>query len=122
MNIQVTSDNIDVSPSMIELAKLKLSRIDDRFPDVPEDAKEARVVMNVLPDENFEVKMELIIDGKKYFSQHIDFSMETAVIETVEEIARQMEKEKSIIEKEWEEKREIKRSSDINYETDSAQE
>ncbi|MFA6981475.1 MAG: HPF/RaiA family ribosome-associated protein [Patescibacteria group bacterium] len=122
MIIQVTSDDIEVSPSMIELAKKKLTRIDDRFPGVPEDSKEARVVLNTLPNEHFEVKIDLIAEGKEYFSQHVDFSLETAIIEAVEEIDRQVEKEKSIIEKEWEEKREIKRSPEITYEQETAQE
>lgn len=122
MIIQVTSDNIEVSPSMIELSKQKLARIDDRFPDVPEDSKTARVVLNFLPGENFEAKLDLVIRGKEYFSQHTDFSLETAIIEAVEELDRQMEREKTIIEKEWDEKRQMKRSSEPAYEPETNQE
>lgn len=115
MNYQITSDNIEVSPSMIELAKEKLSKVGHHLVHVPDDLVIFRVVLNKAPKDLFEVKVEASIKGKSFFSHATHHVLESAIILTVEELDRQLEKEK--VKKndphEWEEKRELKRFSDI---------
>ncbi|OGC58608.1 hypothetical protein A2380_02890 [candidate division WWE3 bacterium RIFOXYB1_FULL_43_24] len=94
MNYQITSDNMTVSPSMDSLAKTKFERVSKRFPEVEEDAKFARIVLNTAPNETFQVKANITIGGKEYFSDDTDFNLETAMINTVEEILQMIEKNK----------------------------
>jgi ribosomal subunit interface protein len=94
MQYQITSDNIDMSPSMEVLTKEKFERIEHRFRDIPEGSKSARIVLNSSPDNTFTVKAELVINGKEYFSDETDFTLEGALIKTVEELVRMTEKEK----------------------------
>lgn len=101
---------MEVTPSMISLAEEKLQNLEHKIQDVPEDIKAVRVVMNTAPVEAFEVKMELVISGDVYYATNVDYTLETALIECIEDLKRQLEKFKSIIEKKWEENREIKRS------------
>jgi ribosomal subunit interface protein len=110
MKQQVTSDNMEVTPAMISLAKEKLENLENRVKDVPEDLKSVRVVLNTAPDQTFEAKTEVTIAGDVYYANNIDFTLETALINSVADVERQLEKFKSIIEKRWEEQRETKRS------------
>jgi ribosome-associated translation inhibitor RaiA len=98
MIYQITSDNIDLSESMETLTKDKFERIEARVKHFPEDACFARVVLNSAPEEQFTVKVELEINGKKYFSDETDFSLESALVKTVEELLSMMEKD-SIVQK-----------------------
>jgi ribosomal subunit interface protein len=108
MNYQITSDNIEVSESMRELAKVKLSKLENRFKDVPEGSKSARIVMNTEPVERFGVKIELNIDGTMFFIDQKGFTLEACLITAVEELERQVEKSKFGTAG-WEDKRESKR-------------
>lgn len=99
MKYQITSDNMTVSPSMDALTKLKFERIDKRFEDIPDDAKFARVVLNTAPNEMFEVRANVVISGKEYFSDDTDYTVETALINTVEEILQMIEKDKEMMSK-----------------------
>jgi ribosome-associated translation inhibitor RaiA len=109
MIYQITSDNIDLSESMNSLTKDKFGRVESRVKHFPQDACFARVVLNAAPKEQFTVKVELEINGKKYFSDETDFSLEAALIKTVEELLQMMEKD-SIVQKRkhLEEKEKIK--------------
>src|SRR3989304_6368263 len=99
MNYQITSDNMTVSPSMDALAKTKFERVSKRFQDVEEDAKFARIVLNTAPNETFHVKANITIGGRDYFSDDTNYNLETAMINTVEEILQMIEKEKEVQEK-----------------------
>jgi ribosomal subunit interface protein len=113
MKYQITSDNIQISPSMETLTKEKFARIENRLKDIPEGSKSIRVVLNGKKDDKFTVKVVADMNGKEYFSDETDFSLESAIIKTVEELLRMMEEDKSknhrIKEKAWEEIRESKR-------------
>jgi ribosomal subunit interface protein len=109
MEYQITSDNIEVSDSMKEMALSKLSKLEPRLKDIPEDLCSFRVVMNKAPDEMFQVKTEAIINGEQYFAEETDFTVETAMILVVEELERQLEKAKFGDETGWEDIREAKR-------------
>lgn len=99
MKYQIMSDNMSVSPSMVTLVKTKFNRISKRFSDVDEDAKFARVVLNTAPNGMFEVKANVVIAGKEYFSDETEYNFETAVVNTVEEILQMIEKDKEIQDK-----------------------
>jgi ribosome-associated translation inhibitor RaiA len=99
MNYQITSDNMTVSPSMDALAKTKFERVSKRFQDVEEDAKFARIVLNTAPNETFHVKANITIGGRDYFSDDTNYNLETAMINTVEEILQMIEKDKDVQDK-----------------------
>ena len=99
MKYQITSDNIDLSPSMEELTKGKFERIENRIKSFPEEQTHTRVVLNSAPDGMFTVKAKLNVNGKEYFSDETDFSLEGALIKTVEEIVQMIERDKSIMER-----------------------
>ncbi|HAI62891.1 TPA: hypothetical protein DCL89_01560 [candidate division WWE3 bacterium] len=99
MNYQITSDNMTVSPSMDSLAKTKFERVSKRFPEVEEGAKFARIVLNTAPNETFHVKANITVGGKEYFSDDTDYTLETAIINTVEEILQMIEKGKDVQDK-----------------------
>lgn len=112
MSFQITSDNIDLSESMKELAGQKLSHIENRLTDIPEDLKFIRVVLNKAPLDKFQSKIEISAGGKKYFAEEIDFTLDTALINAVEEIGKQMDKVRTAQEKMWQEKRKLKIAGD----------
>ena len=96
MQYQITSDNIQLSPSMEALTKEKFERVENRLKDYDPDSLSARVVLNSVPTEMFQVKALLNVNGKEYFSDETDFSLEGALIKTVEELVQMMEKDKDI--------------------------
>jgi ribosome-associated translation inhibitor RaiA len=93
MQYQISSDNMEMTPSMESLAKQKFSRIENRIKHVPEGSKSARIVMNTAPTEMFQVRVNLNINGKDYFSDETDYTLESALIKTVEELVVMMEKD-----------------------------
>ena len=94
MNYQITSDNIEISASMEALAKEKFARVEHRVKDAPEGSKAARIVMNTAPDGMFTVRAEVRVNGDDYFSDETDYTLEGALIKTVEELINMMEKKK----------------------------
>jgi ribosomal subunit interface protein len=113
MQYQISSDNIQMSESMIALTKEKFSKIESRLKHIPAEEQFARVVINSAPENTFEVKANVTFRKKEYFSDESDFTLETALIKVVNELTRMMEKDKEKWEQ-WEQKnREIKRYGDI---------
>lgn len=96
MNYQITSDNIQISPSMEELTKEKFTRVEHRLRDVPEGSKTARIVLNTAPEGTFSVKTRVVANGVEYFSEETDFTLEGALIKAVEEMVNMIEKKKEI--------------------------
>jgi len=96
MNYQITSDNISLSPSMKALALDKLQKLDRVLSDIPEDSRSARVVLNKGSgdEDTFEVKIHLNAKGKEYFSDDTDYTLETAIVRTIEELVRMIKKDK----------------------------
>jgi len=68
-------------------------RIDHRFKDVESGSKWVRVVVNTVPGDQFEVKAHLNVKGKEWFSDETDYSLESALIRTVEELIVMIEKD-----------------------------
>lgn len=93
MKYQITSDNISLSPSMEVLAKSKFERIEKRTKSYPEDNNFSRIVLNSAPDGKFTVRANVKLDDKEYFSDETEFSLEGALIKTVEELLQMMEKD-----------------------------
>ena len=113
MQYQISSDNIQMSESMIALTKEKFSKIESRLKHIPVEEQFARVVINSAPENTFEVKAIITFRKKEYFSDESDFTLETALIRVVNELTRMMEKDKDKWEQ-WEQKnREIKRYGDV---------
>ena len=86
MNYQITSDNIDLTSSMIALAQEKFSKVEHRFSQNELENTLVRIVLNTAPVEEFVVKIELNANGKQYFTERTGFSLENALIEAVKEI------------------------------------
>ena len=114
MQYQIQSDNMDLSPSMTDLAKSKMAKLDRHFKNIDPESVHARIVMNTAPQDQFEVKIRLVVKGAEYFTDETNFVLETALVMAVEELDRRLEKDKFVskTEKEWEEQREAKRVSD----------
>lgn len=108
MKYQITSDNIEISDSMVALAKQKLSKLEPKLAGAPEELKSVRAVLNSAPLEKFEVKLELTLGKKKFFAEEIDFALETALIAATEDLDRQLEKLRTSDERGWEAQRELK--------------
>ena len=96
MNYQITSDNMEVTPSMEILTKDKFVRIEHRLRDIADDTKYARIVLNTAPEESFMVKAHVVANGKEYFSQSTDYSLEGALIKVCEELVVELDKSKQI--------------------------
>lgn len=109
MIYQITSDNIELSESMQELAQSKVEKLERFFPNTDEDLVIARIVMNKgAKEDTFKAKLELEVAGKLYFGDEVDYSLESALIRATEEVEKQIEKARSEDEKEWEKRREMK--------------
>ncbi|OGC47310.1 hypothetical protein A2886_01740 [candidate division WWE3 bacterium RIFCSPHIGHO2_01_FULL_42_13] len=110
MPLQVTSDNMEVTPSMKALAEDKLSKILNKLTDTPGDLINTRVVLNKGDGEGtFDTKIELSIAGKMIVGEDTDFTLESSLIKAVEDALRQYEKMKSKRTKEeWEGRRKMK--------------
>jgi ribosome-associated translation inhibitor RaiA len=95
MKYQITSDNIELTPSMEALTKEKFERLENKTRDFPDESKHVRVVLDTAPEGRFMVKAQFKVGGREYFSDETDYSIEGALIKTVEEIFQMMEKEKT---------------------------
>lgn len=98
---------------MEALAQEKFSRIENRLVDVPEGSKYVRIVLNSAPADTFQVKIKLNVDGKEYFSDEVEYTLEGAIINAVEQIAQMMEKDKDNLQQK--EAREEKRFEDSTF-------
>ncbi len=105
MKFQVTSTNIEVSDSMVSLVEQKFERLASRYANLPEDACYARVVIDTVHDGAFAVKVVANLNGKEYFTDETDNSLEHALLECVEELLRMIEKDQD---RDWEAARKAK--------------
>ena|SRR3989344_1143134 len=109
MNYQITSDNIEMFPSMIGLANEKMKKIEGKLVNVSDGAKSFRIVMNTAKDDQFVVKIHALVHGKEYFSEEVGYTLEHAMIDSVADIERKLQKDKVIsTEEEWKQAREAK--------------
>jgi ribosomal subunit interface protein len=102
MQYQISSDNIQISESMKTLTMDKFARIEARLKDFPEDTLSVRVVLNTAPNDQFEVRAAVRVAKFDYHTDDLDYSLETAIIDVVDELLRMMEKDKEKWER-WEE-------------------
>ena len=111
MPLQVTSDNIEVTPSMKALAESKISKILNKLKDVSSDLVDIRVVLNKGDGEGtFDAKVELSVNGKMIVGFDTDFTLESSLIKAVNDALRQYKKIKlKRIEEEWEGRRKLKK-------------
>ncbi|MCA9308623.1 MAG: HPF/RaiA family ribosome-associated protein [Patescibacteria group bacterium] len=111
MKYQVTSDNLEVIESMKVLADRKIKSLFKYLKGIPEDLVFARIVLNKgSADDTFQAKLTLDTGAHSYHADSVDFSLETALIQAVNDIKVQYKnyKEKNS-DKKWEESRELKR-------------
>src|SRR4030065_2576926 len=117
MQYQITSDNIDISDSMKNLAKTKFEKVEKRLLDKEKDSALTRIVLNKAQEEDmFEVKIEFSYDGKKYFAHDKNFVLESAIINTVNQIERVRRKEDIAYYSDWKKQRKLKRMSPDDFE------
>jgi len=106
---QITSDNIEMSPSMTALAEEKLQKLENHLKDVSDDLKSIRVVLNSGPNEQFIARVEATVHGKTYVADETSLTLENALVEAVEDVDRQYLKGKAKKEtEEWDARREMK--------------
>ena len=105
MQYQISSDNIEMSESIQILTKEKFERLETRVSHLDEDAVQVRVVINVAPEDKFEIKVVANINGKEYFTDETNASMEHGLIECVSELIRMIDKDQ---EKNWDQVREVR--------------
>ena len=110
MQYQITSDNIELSPSMESLAKEKMKIVETKLKHVYDDLKSFRIVMNTAPMGQFQVKIHAFVHGKEYFTEEVSGTLEHAMITAVNELEVLLRKAR-IFEKtkEWQQAREAKR-------------
>lgn len=95
MKYQITSDNIQISQSMKELATEKFEKVDKFLSNIDEDSKHVRIVMNSAAEEGtFLVKILLRANGKEYFTDETDYSLEITLTKAIEEIITKIKKDK----------------------------
>ncbi len=112
MQYQITSDNIEISPSMKTLAKEKFSKIEKRLTEKELEEAMVRIVLNKSgAEDEFRVKIELSYGGKKYFASERDYLLESALIKTVEEVEKMRRRDDISYIEDWKEQREVKRAA-----------
>jgi len=110
MPLQVTSDNLEVTPSMKALAESKVNKILSKLSDVPDDMLDTRVVLNKGDAEGtFVAKIKLSLGSKTIVGEDFEYTLESALIKAVDDTLRQVQKVRSKREsEEWKERREMK--------------
>lgn len=111
MNIQITSDNIQMTDSMKSLVEQKLPKLLKRIKEnTPEDLVDLRVVLNKGDAEDtFEVKFDLSMGNMRVVGKDYEYTLESAVVKAIEDTIRQFEKEKSKKDGiDWDKRRELK--------------
>ena len=95
MKYQITSDNIQISQSMKELATEKFEKVDKFLSNIDEDSKHVRIVMNSAAEEGtFLVKILLRASGKEYFADETDYGLEITLSKAIEDIITKIKKDK----------------------------
>lgn len=112
---------------MKSLAIEKFSKIEKRLTEKEKEEALVRIVLNKSSaDDEFRVKIELSYGGRKYFASEADFQLETALINTIEEVERMRRKDDVSYIEDWKKRRELKRQlseeiieDELEEETDS---
>lgn len=108
MNITISSDNMQISPSMKSLAEQKLQKFQRHWEDYPQDSISVRVVLNSAPDEQFVTRIEVDLNGDKYYTEAQGFDLENSLIQAIDELDRQYQKQKAKQTNQWPQRREQK--------------
>ena len=95
MKYQITSDNIQISQSMKELATQKFEKVDKFLSYIDEGSKHVRIVMSSAAEEGkFIVKILLNANGKEYFTDETEYGLDLAMSKAVDEIIKMIKKDK----------------------------
>ena len=111
MPVQLLSDNMDLTPSMKVLAEQKLAVFLGHIQQRSREEATIRVVMNKSQEpDKLLAKVEAKIEGKTYFGDDADYTLESALIRAVDEVDKQYLKDKDKTkERDYEKNRELKR-------------
>lgn len=106
------------------LAEQKLSALMSHIQQRSREEANTRVVMNKdqAPDQ-FLAKVEVTVEGKTYFGDEADYSLETALIRAIDEVEKQYLKDKEKNkERDYEVNRELKRINEEDLKSDLPEE
>lgn len=111
MPVQLLSDNMELTPSMKVLAEHKLAVLLGHIQQRSREEATIRVVMNKSQEpDKLLAKIEAKIDGKTYFGDDADYTLESALIRAIDEVDKQYLKDKAKTkERDYEKNRELKR-------------
>jgi hypothetical protein len=81
---------------MENLAKEKFGKVEARMKPADNEVAAGRIVMNQASgtEEMFTVKAEVSFAGNDYFSDETSYTLENALVNTVNELIRMMERDK----------------------------
>lgn len=102
---------MELTPSMKVLAEQKLAGLLAHIEDRSRQEANIRVVMNKAQEpDKLLVKIEAKIEGKLYFGDEADYTLESALIRAIDEVDKQYLKDKEKLkERDFEKSRELKR-------------
>ena len=111
MQLQITSDNLELTESMQILAENKISKLSKYFEDSPNDHISIRIVLNKSgADDMFKTKIDMDVGKTDIYGDCADYSLESSLIGAVDDVLRQYKKMvDKRNEKDWNETREMKR-------------
>lgn len=102
---------MELTPSMRTLAEEKLVHLLNHIEERSVNEANVRVVMNKAPEpDKLLVKIELVVEGRAYFGDESDFTLESALIRAIDEVDKQYLKDKEKLkDRDYEKNRELKR-------------
>jgi ribosome-associated translation inhibitor RaiA len=102
---------MELTPSMKVLAEKKLITLLGHIQQRSREEANIRVVMNKAQEpDKLLVKVEAKVEGKAYFGNEADYTLESALIKAIDEVDKQYLKEKEKAkDRDWEKNREFKR-------------
>lgn len=101
-----------VTESMKALVDSKVQKLNRIWSGKNSDNIRLRVVLNSAPEGKFLVKLDLDLDGTRYYTEEPGYELETAIVDSVEELLKQYSKNDSKYTSKWEEKRDSKGMSE----------
>ncbi len=102
---------MELTPSMRALAEQKLAVLLGHIQQRSREEANIRIVMNKAQEpDKLLAKVEAWIDGKNYFGDDSDYTLESALVRAVDEVDKQYLKDKDKVkERDYEKNRELKR-------------
>ncbi|MFA0439000.1 ribosome-associated translation inhibitor RaiA, partial [Vibrio sp. 10N.222.51.C12] len=90
--MKITSKNIEITPSMVELIEEKVAHINHYFPYV--ESSTCHIVYHASYGE-FDVDLNVHVEQQSFFVKHSSISFHSAVIESFHALEHKLEKNKT---------------------------